>query len=368
LKLTFTRRAAFVLCLASSAALGACSNNGGGSAAPVPAPSASPTAKPTASPTPKPTPTATPTPAAIAYTAIGASDAVGYGASIPCANPPVVANPGCLNLTGTGYVPDIARALKAGGAVLTLDDLGISGAVLGPDIRKVGNLYGSATGSTPCAPRTGSDVIPGDFITNELPNVPANSTLVTVFAGGNDTNAIANAAVCLTLGGATTAQVAAFVASEVTAFGNDLQELLLAVKAKTGGHAKIVIADLPNFANIPYAAGGLPGLTPLPAAVRDLLQEISVVGFDQVVYKLAATTFGVPTVDLLCNPDSYVPANFYTDGFHPNDAGYALFAKLYEAQIAAAKPTIPSFTCSETKVSTSPASNAVLRPLPNLEP
>jgi lysophospholipase L1-like esterase len=351
------RRAAFVLCCASAAALGACSNNSG-PGAPIVGPTAtpSPTAKPTA------------TPAAIAYTAIGASDAVGYGASIPCANPPVVANPGCLNLTGTGYVPDIARALEAGGATVTLDDLGISGAVLGPDIRKVGNLYGSASGTTPCQPRTGSDAIPGDFITNELPSVPANSTLVTVFAGGNDTNAIANAAVCLTLGGATKAQVAAFVGAEVTAFGTDLQELLLAVKTKTGGHAKIVIADLPNFANIPYAAGGLPGLTPLPSAVRDLLQEIAVAGFDQVVYKLAATTFGVPTVDLLCNPQSYVPANFYTDGFHPNDSGYALFAKLYEAQVAAAKPTIPSFTCGETTVSTRPASGAALRPLPNLEP
>lgn len=355
MKLSFTRRAAFVLCLGFSAALAACSNNSGGPAAPVVGPTASPTPTPTAKPTA--------TPAAIAYAAIGASDAVGYGASIPCttANPPEIADPGCLNLTGTGYVPDIARALKAGGAALTLDDLGISGAVLGPDIRKVGNLYGSATGTTPCQPRTGSDAIPGDFITNELPNVPANSTLVTVFAGGNDTNAIANAAVCLMLGGATAPQVAAFVATEVTAFGADLQELLTAVKTKTGGHAKIVIADLPNFANIPFGVAE-------PPAVRDLLQEISVAGFDQVVYKLAATSFAVPTVDLLCNPNSYVPANFYTDGFHPNDSGYALFAKLYEAQIAAAKPTLPSFTCSETKVSASPAGNAVLRPLPNLEP
>jgi lysophospholipase L1-like esterase len=350
--LPFTRRAAFVLCLASAAALGACSNNNGSPAAPVPAPTGTPT----------------PSPAPIEYTAIGASDAVGYGASKPCANPPVVANPGCLNLTGTGYVPDIARALTAGGAALTLDDLGISGAVIGPDIRKVANLYGSASGANPCQPRTGSDAISADFITNELPNVPADSTLVTVFAGGNDTNDIVNAAVCLTLGGATTAQVTAFVAAEVTAFGNDLQQLLAGVSAKTGGRAKIVIADLPNFANIPFAAGGLPGLTPLPASVRDLLQDVSVVGIDQGVYQLAATTFKIPTVDLLCNPNSYVPANFYSDGFHPDDSGYALFAKLYEAQIAAAKPTLPSFTCSETKVSARPANGEPVRPLPNLEP
>ena len=357
------RRAAFVLCLATSAALGACSN---GTVALPPAqhPTPAPSTAPSATPTPKPTAT----PAPIAYTAIGASDAVGYGASKPCANPPTVADPGCLNLTGTGYVPDIARALGAGGAKVTLDDLGISGAVLGPDIRTVGNLYGSAGGSTPCQPRTGSDAIPGDFITNELPKVPANSTLVTVFAGGNDTNALVNAAVCLTLGGATQAQVTTFLNTEVTAFGTDLQQLLVAVNAKTGGKAKIVIADLPNFANIPFAAGGLPGLTPLPASVRDLLQAVSVTGIDEGVYKLAATTFNVPTVDLLCDPNSYVPSNFYTDGFHPNDSGYALFAKKYLAQIEAAKPTLPSFTCSETKVSGRPIGATAPRPLPNLEP
>ncbi len=352
-----------MLCLAASASLGACSS-GNVTLPSGQRPTAAPTTAPTATPTPKPT--ATPLP--IAYTAIGASDAVGYGASKPCANPPTVADPGCLNLTGTGYVPDIARSLKAGGAAVTLDDLGISGAVLGPDIRKVGNTYGSATGSAPCQPRTGSDAIPGDFITNELPKVPANSTLVTVFAGGNDTNALVNAAVCLSLGGATQAQITTFLDAEVTAFGADLQQLLLGVTTKTGGKAKIVIADLPNFANIPFAAGGLPGLTPLPLEVRDLLQSVSVTGIDQGVYKTAAETFGVPTVDLLCDPKSYVPANFYTDGFHPNDSGYALFATKYLALIKAAKPALPSFTCSETKVSVGRSGSAALSPLPNLEP
>jgi len=51
----------------------------------------------------------------IASTAFGASDAVGYNASVPCANPPVVAMPTCPG--GTGYVPVIARALALGGAV-----------------------------------------------------------------------------------------------------------------------------------------------------------------------------------------------------------------------------------------------------------
>jgi lysophospholipase L1-like esterase len=349
---TFVRRAVFAIVLAGGAALTACGGNMS-----VPPPTG----------VTKPTPTPTPTIAPVAYTAIGASDAVGYGASIPCANPPVVSTPTCLNLTGTGYVPDIARGLVSAGHAVTLDDLGISGAVLGPDILKVGNMFGSVTGSHPCTPRTGSDVIPADFITNELPNVPANSTLITIFAGGNDTNAIVNAAVCLTLGGASTAQVTAFVNTEVAAFGIDLQTLLTELAAKTTNHAEIVVADLPNFANLPFATGGLPGLTPEPTAVRDLLAGVSVTGIDQGVYETAAQ-MGVPTVDLLCDPKAYLPANYYTDGFHPNDAGYALFAQKYLAVIAAKAPPLPSFTCSETSVSARRADAAPPRPLPNFEP
>lgn len=296
----------------------------------------------------------------IAYTAIGASDAVGFGATMPCANPPLVAQPTCPG--GTGYVPLIANTLTKSGATVTLNDLGISGAVLGPDILAVGNMYGTASGASPCKPRTGGDAIPGDFITNELPNVPATATLVTVFAGGNDTNAIANAAICMTLGGATQQQVASFVTAQVSAFGADLQKLLLGVQSKTQGKAKIVIADVPNFANIPYAAGGIPGIGPLPPAVRALLQQISVTGFDQNVYRTAATQFKVPTVDLLCDPNSYVVSNFYVnDGFHPNDAGYAALAQKFVAQITATTPTQPSFTCAQTAIN--PSASATLRKL-----
>ncbi|MBP1604594.1 MAG: hypothetical protein H6Q09_1766, partial [Acidobacteria bacterium] len=49
--------------------------------------------------------------AAIAYTAIGASDAAGVGASAVCV--PFTACP-----EGTGYVPVIARDLRTGGATV----------------------------------------------------------------------------------------------------------------------------------------------------------------------------------------------------------------------------------------------------------
>ena len=105
-------------------------------------------------PAPKPTPTPTPKPV-VAYTAIGASDAVGYGATKPCttATPALgAADPTCLGITGTGYVPVLARSLEAAGSTVTLDDLGYSGAVTGPDILATVNSYGFAGTPTQCPP------------------------------------------------------------------------------------------------------------------------------------------------------------------------------------------------------------------------
>lgn len=316
---TFLRCVAGVTVVAASAALAGCSSD---------TVHLSPQAPATQAPV-----------TAIAYTAIGASDAAGYGATVSCntAQMPVqVALPACPG--GTGYVPDIRNTLAAQPhTAVALNDLGISGAVVGPKTAALIDTYGSATSSAPCQPRTGSDVVPGDFITNELPNVRGNETLVTIFAGGNDTNGIVNAAACLTLAGQSQQQVATFLTSAITQFGQEFQQLVLAVHAKAP-KAKIVVANLPNFAGIPFAQ------TPQVAPVKPLLQAVSV-GIDTNVYQ-PAFALGVPVVDLLCNPSSYDPANFYTDGFHPNDAGYAALAQAFVAQILAAKPTPPQTSCS----------------------
>jgi lysophospholipase L1-like esterase len=332
---SFISRAFFCVMLGAAATLAACSDHHDVPAAP--APSASPVASPTSPGTPSPSATPTTAAAVTNYTAIGASDAVGYGASVPCANPPTVAVPTCPG--GTGYVPDLANLLVKAGATVTLNDLGISGAVIGPDILATVNAYGALGTSDACQPRGAGDAYPADFITAELPKVTGNETLVTIFAGGNDTNGIANAAACMSAANppATAAQIQTFVTNEITAFGNDLESLVVQVHTKAP-KAKIVIANLPNFSLIPVGQAQ-------SAAGQQLLASISV-GIDLNVIDLAATSFGFPVVDLLCNPQSYVPANFYTDGFHPNDAGYTAFAAAFDAQITAATPTAPSSTCS----------------------
>ena len=274
------------------------------------------------------------TSASVAYTAIGASDAVGYGSSVPCANPPLIAVPTCPG--GTGYVPDLRNLLIEAGDTVTLNDLGISGAVIGPDILATSNKYGALGSADACQPRSSSDAYPADFIDAELPQLTGKETLITIFAGGNDTNGIANAAACMSAAGASTLQLDAFVVAEIAAFGNDFQKLVSAVHAKSPS-ARIVIANLPNFALIPV---GLQQTT----AGQQLLAALST-GFDLDVIDKAAA-LGYPVVDLLCNPQSYVSTNFYTDGFHPDDAGYADFARVFYAQITAATPAQPSTTCS----------------------
>jgi len=282
-----------------------------------------------------------PRPQVIAYTAIGASDAVGYGASVPCDTtiPPQVATPTCPG--GTGYVPDIAKSLASSGkTVVTLNDLGITGDVIAPDIAALVNQYSSA-GLAPCQPRTGGAVV-GNFITDELPKLTGNETLVTIFAGGNDTNGIVNAAICqVQLGILPAASLPTFLAAQIQAFGVDFVGLVQSIRAKAP-NAKIVVANLPNFAGIPFAKV-------LPPGVQMLLQTVSV-GIDTTVYQPAATQSRLPVVDLLCDPSSYVPTNFFVDGFHPNDAGYAAVAGLFVAQISAAIPALPQTSCVQMKL------------------
>jgi lysophospholipase L1-like esterase len=288
----------------------------------------------------------------IAYTAIGASDAVGYGASVPCttASPALgPADPTCPEPGADGYVPDIRNDFLTVGFVAALQDLGISGAVIGPDIQATGNMYDTITGPTPCQPRPPADAIPANFLQNELPYVNPGATFITIFAGGNDVNAIVNALAC-GAGGATVASQTAFITAEVTAFGEDFATLVGGAH-KLAPSATIVVANIPNFANVPYALQA-------PAALRQALQAVSVAIDTDVINTVAAK--GVPVVDLQCNPQTYNPANFYTDGFHPNDAGYALLAQLFLQQALANYPAAPQAQCSEQAISTSAVARQAL--------
>ena len=96
----------------------------------------------------------------IVYDAVGASDADGVGSSVVCF--PFV---DCPN--GMGYPQVATRQLKAQGFDVSLANLGIPTAVIGPDFQAIGQQY-----------RPNSPIL-GNFITSEVPQLRTNATMVT---------------------------------------------------------------------------------------------------------------------------------------------------------------------------------------------
>ena len=247
---------------------------------------------------------------AASYSAVGASDALGYGGSAPCV-------PFSQCPDGTGYVQIVARRLRAANAGLSFQNLGIPGAVLSREIMAIGNGLGRG--------------IVANFIDSELPLIDRQATLVTVFAGGNDVNTIGAALRPLASGSR-----AAFAQTHIQNFGRDFAALVTGI-AERAPNAQIVVLNLPNLARAPYAAG-------YTAEERDWLRQLSV-GFSAGMNATRATR--VRVVDLMCHAPMYQASIYSGDGFHPNDSGYALMADLVTAAMAQA-PAPASPSCAFT--------------------
>ena len=217
---------------------------------------------------------------------------------------------------GTGYVPLLTRRVGATREV-TLTNLGIPASVLSPTIHQI-------------AQANGRD-IPANFIDRELPFVPSNATLVTIFGGGNDTNALAEAIDK----GAAGNDVRGYIAAQVRAFGADYERLVRGVRSRAPD-AFIIVVNVPNMAGLPYAAG-------LSVSRRQVLQAIAV-GFAQEANRQAGA--GVVVLDLLCDPQVYDRGRFSSDGFHPNDAGYAYLAERLLPIVNGATPPVAA-SCSQ---------------------
>ena len=260
---------------------------------------------PTAPSTPRPPVASAP----VRYAAIGASDAIGVGASVVC----VPFTP-CEN--GTGYVPLLARRV-AGSREVTLTNLGIPGSVLSPTIYQIAQAHGRD--------------IPANFVDREMPFVPSNATLITIFGGANDTNALADAIER----GAAGNDVRGYIATQVRAFGADYERLVRGVRTRAP-EGFIILLNVPNMAGLPYAAG-------YSQSRRQVLQAISV-GFAQEANRQAGP--GVVVLDVLCDPQVYDRGRYSGDGFHPNDAGYAYLAERLLTVVNGATPSVAT-TCSQ---------------------
>jgi lysophospholipase L1-like esterase len=249
------------------------------------------------------------------YTAVGASDAIAIGASVSCL--PFIDCP-----AGTGYVQILNRQLAEGGRTVNLLNLGIPGAVLSPRIQAISQSYG---------PR-----VDFNFIDRELPFVAKDSTVVTVFAGGNDTNVVARS-----VSGSSNGNARAYVDDQVRQFATEMGALVDGIRARAPS-ARIVIANLANFAGTPFTNS-------YTLDQRRVLQQISV-GFSREGINPLASRPNVAVVDLLCEERFYAASAFSSDGFHPNDSGYAIMAEMMLKAIRETNYPAPSSSCGRMSI------------------
>lgn len=244
------------------------------------------------------------------YEALGASDTIGIGSSQPCL-------PFTECTAGPGYVQRVTRRLRSNGKTVTLNNLGVPGAVLSPAVQAIGQSLGLDTLR--------------NVLNDEAPYVRRTSTLVTVFIGANDANAVGKA-IRAGLGGS---NPAAYAQTHVQSFARDMKTFVTTVRGRSGS-ARIVALNLPNMANTPYAAL-------LTLDEKRYLQTLSV-GFSAGINALTAD--GVTVLDLMCDANFYNPSMFSDDGFHPNDAGYAYLAEVVYAAATGGAAATPRTSCA----------------------
>jgi lysophospholipase L1-like esterase len=263
-----------------------------------------------------PTPTAHDGP--IFYTAIGASDGIGFGSSVPC----IPLAPTCPD--GKGYVQILTRQLKATGRTFGERNLSLPGSVLSKAIEDLARDVGTPIES-----------VVGNFIERQAPFVPANTTHVTIFAGGNDANIIGRAA----LAGRGGNDVNGYIDAQVRQWGTDLEDLVARIRSRAP-NARIVALNMINLAGAPYLAGR-------PQSEKSIMQRIAVGISDRVN---ALTSRNVLVVDLMCDARLYVASNYASDGFHPGDAGYVIFADDTSPALKDGVSSQPNTGCAQRRL------------------
>lgn len=253
----------------------------------------------------------------ISYTAIGASDGIGIGSSAPCV--PFTECP-----EGLGYVQILRRELVATGRTVTHRNLSLPGAVLSRAVEDLARDIGRPISE-----------LAGNFIERQAPFVPTDTTHLTIFAGGNDANVIAQAA----RAGRGGSDVNGYVDGQVRQWGTDLKDLVSRVRSRAP-NTRIVALNMINLAASPYLSGN-------SSAERSLMQRVAVGISDQVN---ALTAQNVLVVDLMCDARLYQPSNYASDGFHPADGGYRVFAELTLPALRDGVAPQPNTGCAQRRL------------------
>jgi lysophospholipase L1-like esterase len=130
-----------------------------------------------------------------------------------------------------------------------------------------------------------------------------------------------------------------FVDAQVRQWGVDLEDLVARIRVRAP-NARIVALNLPNLGAAPYVAGNT-------TAEKSLMQRVAV-GLSDRVNALAARN--VLVVDLMCDARLYQPQNYASDGFHPGDGGYRVFAELALPALRDGSATSPNTSCPQRRV------------------
>jgi len=249
---------------------------------------------------------------AVVYAAVGASDVMGIGSTTPCFV--------FEDCNGTGYVWVAARQLRAQGYTVTVSNLGIPTGVISRTFQDLGVQNGRTIG--------------GNLIEQEMPFVSRTATLVTVFTGANDVNTITAA-----LGnGAGGSDPAGYIDQKVATFASDFVTLINGIRARATT-AKIVVLNLPNMGALPYLATA--SLSQKQAAQRASVRMTTTA---------INTLQGVTVIDLMCDSRLYQASIYSSDGFHPNDSGYALFATEIVRALTSTSYPAPRSSCPQMTV------------------
>ena len=118
-------------------------------------------------------------------------------------------------------------------------------------------------------------------------------------------------------------------------WGTDLDDLVSRIRSRAPS-ARIVALNLPNLAGAPYDGGQ-------PTAEKSLIQRVAVGLTDRVN---GLTAQGVLVVDLMCDARLYQSSNYASDGFHPGDGGYRVFAELALPALRDGANTQPNANCA----------------------
>jgi lysophospholipase L1-like esterase len=125
----------------------------------------------------------------------------------------------------------------------------------------------------------------------------------------------------------------------VRQWGTDYEDLIRRVRDRAP-NARIVALNLPNLAAAPYLATN-------SLDEKRLMQRVAVGLSDRVN---ALRSSNVIVVDLMCDARMLQAANYSSDGFHPNDAGYAIIAELTFPALSNGTASTPSSTCGQRTI------------------